>query len=242
MPSAATSGGSQSEWSASGKLATKPSDATGTSMRNVFTAIAERTELVRGRDGEVLERGLGHPVRHQAGEVVERRRSTRCSGSRPRRGPHVRAARRGSRRSGARRSTCITRSKRFIGSSRSPGNVIAALFTRMSTRPNVLDRGRDHRARPRSSFARLVGTAIASPPASLDRRTVSSIVPGIGSGVASVARAAHATAHPRCGERERGRGADTAARAGDDRDLPVEFHGREARGPARSWCTVSVSA
>ena len=39
MPSAATSGGSQSEVSASGKLATKPSDATGTSMRNVLTAM-----------------------------------------------------------------------------------------------------------------------------------------------------------------------------------------------------------
>ena len=40
MPSAATSDGSQSEWSASGMLNTKPSDATGTSMRNVLTAMS----------------------------------------------------------------------------------------------------------------------------------------------------------------------------------------------------------
>ena len=39
IPSAATSLGSQSEWSRSGALATKPSDATGTSIRNVFTAM-----------------------------------------------------------------------------------------------------------------------------------------------------------------------------------------------------------
>ena len=39
IPSAATSLGSQSEWSRSGALATNPSDATGTSIRNVLTAI-----------------------------------------------------------------------------------------------------------------------------------------------------------------------------------------------------------
>jgi hypothetical protein len=43
----------------------------------------------------------------------------------------------------------------------------------------------------------LVGTAIASPPASAILRTVSSIVPGMGTGATSVARAAHATLHPR---------------------------------------------
>ena len=65
MPSAATSDGSQSEWSASGMLNTKPSDATGTSMRNVFTAMSNGAELVRGRHGEVFERGLRHAVRHE---------------------------------------------------------------------------------------------------------------------------------------------------------------------------------
>ena len=47
-----------------------------------------------------------------------------------------------------------------------------------------------------SSTARFVGTAIASPPAARARRTVSSTVPGSGSGVASVARAAQATRAP----------------------------------------------
>ena len=43
---------------------TKPSDATGTSMRNVFTAMPCGRELVRGRHRQVLQRGLGHAVRH----------------------------------------------------------------------------------------------------------------------------------------------------------------------------------
>src|SRR5262245_10942820 len=98
-------------------------------------------------------------------------------------------------RSGARMSTSMIRSKRFIGSSRSPGNVIAALFTRMSTRPNF-STVVSTIAWISSSFARLVGTAIASPPASAIFATVSSIVPGSGSGFAAVARAAHATCAP----------------------------------------------
>src|SRR3954470_7069609 len=96
---------------------------------------------------------------------------------------------------GARRSTSKIRSKRFIGSSRSPGNVIAALFTRMSTGPSSATVVATI-ASTSASTARLVGTAIARPPASVMRRTVSSTVPGSGSGVASVARAAHATATP----------------------------------------------
>jgi hypothetical protein len=98
--------------------------------------------------------------------------------------------------SGARKSTCISRSKRFMSRSRSPGNVIAALLTRMSTGPKwstvawII-------CSTSPSLARLVGTASAVPPASVMRRTVSSIVPGIGTGAASVARAAHTTLQPR---------------------------------------------
>ena len=72
MPSAATSGGSQSEWSKSGSAARKPSDATGMSIRNVLTGIAVRSQQLGGRRGEPLERGLRHPVRHLAGIGVER--------------------------------------------------------------------------------------------------------------------------------------------------------------------------
>src|SRR3954451_12717799 len=96
---------------------------------------------------------------------------------------------------GARRSTSKIRSNRFIGSSRSPGNVIAALFTRMSTGPSSASAVATI-ASTSASTARFVGTAIARPPASVMRRTVSSTVPGSGRGVASVARAAHATATP----------------------------------------------
>ncbi len=194
---------------------------------------AEWPQLMRGRHRHVLHRRLGHPVGHQAREVVERghRRDVddRARAARP----HVADDGIRARSSGARMSTCITRSKRFIGSSRSPGKVIAALFTRMSTRPNVAIVVATM-ASISSSWARFVGTAIASPPASSMRWTVSSMVPGIGSGAASVARAAHATRHPRCAERDRGGGPDTAARAGDDRDVPLELHAREPRGRARS--------
>ena len=107
--------------------------------------------------------------------------------------------------------------------SRSPGNVIAALFTRTSTGPKCSTVAATM-CSTSASLARFVGTAIASPPASVIRRTVSSIVPGIGTGAASVARAAHTTLQPRSASMHRGRRAHSAARSGDDRDLAVEVH------------------
>src|SRR2546430_1984693 len=104
-----------------------------------------------------------------------------------------RAARMASR--GARTFTSMTRSHRFIGSARSPSNVIAALLTRMSSRPNAsaacwtIASGAPGRDR---------STGIASPrrPRSSTSRTVASMVPGSFSGAASVARAAQATSTP----------------------------------------------
>ena len=75
------------------------------------------------------------------------------------------------------------------------------------------------------SAARLVGRATAVPPALVIARTVASMVPGIGTGSASVARAAHTTARAGGGELDRGRGAHAAARARDDRDRAGELHG-----------------
>ena len=233
MPSAATSDGSQSELSAPGML---NDEALGrdrhVDAERVHRDVVRR-ELVRGRHREVLERGLGHAVRHQAREVVERgdRRDVqdRALAAFLHAGEHRDA----SRRSGARRSTCITRSKRFIARSRSPGNVIAALLTRMSTRPNASIVVVDHRVdlvvvsevgRHRDRVAAGVGDRAHG-----RRRSC----PGSEAARRRSRAAAHATLHPRCGERDRGRGADAAARAGDDRDLAVEFHGDEHSRPLR---------
>ena len=113
--------------------------------------------------------------------------------------PHRRAIMPGSAaftaRSGARRFTSITRSHRFIGSVLSPGKVMAALFTRMSSRPNV-PIVRTTIASTCSGRERSVGTARPRRPRSWISRTVASIVPGSLSGAASVARAAHATSAP----------------------------------------------
>ncbi len=110
--------------------------------------------------------------------------------------------------------------------------MIAALFTRMSTWPYASIVASTMRSTS-ASTARFVGTAIASPPASRD--LPHGLVDGPGQRQGSrVRRACGARdACTRRRERNRGGGAHTAARTGDDRDTPVEVHGRHVtRGRA----------
>ena len=196
IPSAATSGGSQSEWSKSGSAARKPSDATGTSIRNVLTGMPCGRRCSAAERGEALERGLRHPVGHLAGVGVERGRRRHVDDRARAPLDHAAARRPGSRSPARAGRPSKMRSKRFIGRSRSPGNVIAALLTRMSTGPELLDGGRDHR------LDLGVDRRGSSAPRSPVRRRPRSggrcrrCVPGSGSGDASVARAAQATSAP----------------------------------------------
>ena len=232
MPSAATSDGSQSEWSTSGRL---NDEALGrdrhVDAKRVHRDV-ERAQLVRGRHREVFERGLRHAVGHQAGEVVEPgdRRDVEDRSGAPRlhRGHH--AADREQRRAQVdlHHEVEALHVEIEIAGERDRGvvheHVDAARTARRSPRPSV---------RPRRRWRGWSARRSPSPPASVIRRTVSSIVPGIGSGAASVgARRAHDLAAA-LGEQQRGGGTDAAARARDDRDLAVELHAQRSL-PARA--------
>jgi hypothetical protein len=128
--------------------------------------------------------------------------------------------------SGARRLTAITRSNRLVGIERSPTNVIAALLTTRSRRPKW-STVRATIATTSCSTARLVGTAMASPPDATIVATVSSMVPGSRSGCAAVARAAHATRHPACASA-------IAVAAPTPRLAPVTSATRPVRSRSRS--------
>ncbi len=212
MPSAATSDGSQSEWSASGMLKTNPSDATGTSIRNVLTVMSNGRSWCAAETVRCSSAAFAIPYAMRSGMKFKPATDDTLTIAPL---PFAFIAGMAARiaMSGARRSTCITRSKRFICMSRSPGNVIAALLTSASTRPKCSIVVATIRSTS-SSRARFVGTAIASPPAAVMRRTVSSMVPGMGSGEESVARAAQATLHPRWAS-------SSAVAAPTPRDAPV---------------------
>ncbi len=114
---------------------------------------------------------------------------------------------------GACRLTAITSSWRCIGMSRSPTKVTAALLTSTSRRPNAAT-ARSTIASTSAASARLVGTAMAAPPAARMRSTVSSSVPGVRCGASAVDRAAQATVAPAWARA-------TATAAPTPRDAPV---------------------
>ena len=221
MPSAATSGGSQSEWSTPGKL---DDEAFGRDGHVDAERVDRRCRAARSwcasDDRHVLERDLRHAVRHLAREVVERGDRRHVEDRALRRVPSSPGSDRLHRDRAARaRSTCNIRSKRFIGRSRSPGKVIAALLTRMSTAAEVLDRRRDHRLDLVVGARGSSAPRSRSPPASAMRAPCrrscrESAAVRVGG---ACARTRPCT--PRCRERDRGGGADAAARAGDDRNL-----------------------
>ena len=221
MPSAATSGGSQSDRSTPGVFAMNPSEATGTSIRKQLTATPtgaswRATSTVRRSNATFDIPYDISPLCGYSAATELTLITAPCVASRW--GRAVRIA-----TNGACRLIAITSSWRCIGMSRSPTNVTAALLTSTSSRPKC-STVRSTIATTASASERSVGTASASPPRAAIRATVSSRVPGVRCGDSPVGSRCDGDPTPGLGERYGDRGAHAPAGPGDQRDLAVQLH------------------